>query len=44
VKTTLAEALFLCRNECRNGTPVFTVNMILSKEKKIYDSCLILVR
>jgi hypothetical protein len=25
VETTLAEALFLCRNECRNDTPVFTV-------------------
>jgi hypothetical protein len=25
VETTLAKALFLCRNECRNVTPVFTV-------------------
>jgi hypothetical protein len=26
VETTLGEALFLCRNMCRNDTPVFTVN------------------
>jgi uncharacterized membrane protein len=25
VETTLAEALFLCRTECQNDTPVFTV-------------------
>jgi hypothetical protein len=25
LETTLAEALFLCRNECENDTPVFTV-------------------
>jgi hypothetical protein len=25
VEKTLAEALFLCRNKCRNDTPVFNV-------------------
>jgi hypothetical protein len=29
VETTLAEALFLCRNECRNDTPVFTVKFLI---------------
>jgi hypothetical protein len=29
VQTTLAEAPFLCRNECRNDTPVFTVYLAL---------------
>jgi hypothetical protein len=30
VETTLAEALFLCRNKCRNDTPVFTVHEKIS--------------
>jgi hypothetical protein len=29
VETTLAEALFLCGNECRNDTLVFTVYVTL---------------
>jgi hypothetical protein len=27
VETTLAQALFLCRNECRNDTPVLLCNV-----------------
>jgi hypothetical protein len=31
---TFAEALFLCRNKCRNDTPVFTVYKI---DQKMWD-------
>jgi hypothetical protein len=34
VETTLGEALFLCRNECRNDTPVFTVCKVKKTQLK----------
>jgi hypothetical protein len=32
---TLAEALFLCRNKCRNETPVFAVHVVIAR-KSLY--------
>jgi hypothetical protein len=38
VKTTLAEALFLCRNKCQNDIPVFTV-FVLRFSRALSDHC-----